>query len=106
MLKNSVVLIYDNSTLLIKHNLSGSLAGAYFTSPYSFKFASSDFHQFLNLKIFLGGKKFNNNDDVGQRPVLSTQAVSFHEEDIQKLVSHQAIVSKSVIALWKIVYVL
>jgi histone-lysine N-methyltransferase SETMAR len=49
----------------------------------------SDFHLFLHLKNFLAGQRFNNDEDV-KRAVqmwLSSQAATFYDEGIQKLVS-------------------
>jgi hypothetical protein len=49
----------------------------------------SDFHLFLHLKKFLAGQRFNNDEDV-KRAVqmwLSSQAATFYDEGIQKLVS-------------------
>jgi histone-lysine N-methyltransferase SETMAR len=57
--------------------------------PYSPDLAPSDFHLFLHLKKFLAGQRFNNDEDV-KRAVqkwLSSQAATFYDEGIQKLVS-------------------
>jgi histone-lysine N-methyltransferase SETMAR len=57
--------------------------------PYSPDLAPSDFHLFLHLKKFLAGQHFNNDEDV-KRAVqkwLSSQAATFYDEGIQKLVS-------------------
>jgi histone-lysine N-methyltransferase SETMAR len=57
--------------------------------PYSPDLAPSDFHLFLHLKKFLASQRFNNDEDV-KRAVqkwLSSQAATFYDEEIQKLVS-------------------
>jgi histone-lysine N-methyltransferase SETMAR len=57
--------------------------------PYSPDLAPSDFHLFLRLKKFLSSQRFNNDEDV-KRAVqkwLSSQAATFYDEGIQKLVS-------------------
>jgi hypothetical protein len=51
--------------------------------------SSWDFHLFLHLKKFLAGQCFNNDEDI-KRAVqkwLSSQAATFYDEGIQKLVS-------------------
>jgi len=50
----------------------------------------SDFHLFLHLKKFLGGKRFDNDDDLKDavRMWLTLQASMYYEEGIQKLVPH------------------
>jgi histone-lysine N-methyltransferase SETMAR len=49
----------------------------------------SDFHLFLHLKNFLAGQRFNNDEDVKKavQKWLSSQAATFYDEGIQKLVS-------------------
>ena len=56
--------------------------------PYSPDLAPSDFHLFLHLKKFLGGKWFDDDDDLKGtvQKWLTTQAAAFYEEGIQKLV--------------------
>jgi len=56
--------------------------------PYSPDLAPSDFHLFLHLKKFLGGKQFDDNDDLKDTVPkwLTLQAATFYEEGIQKLV--------------------
>jgi hypothetical protein len=51
--------------------------------------APSDFNLSLHLKKFLAGQRFNNDEDV-KRAVqkwLSSQAATFYDEGIDKLVS-------------------
>ena len=52
--------------------------------------APSDYHLFLHLKKFLGGKRFDDDDDLkdGVQKCLTSQAAAFYEEDIQKPVPH------------------
>lgn len=56
--------------------------------PYSPDLAPSDFHLFLHLKSFLGGRHFNDDDELKEHVTtwLKTQAATFYEEGIQKLV--------------------
>ena len=56
--------------------------------PYSPDLAPSDFHLFLHLKKFLGSKRFDEDDDLkgAVQKWLTSQAASFYEEGIQKLV--------------------
>ena len=57
--------------------------------PYSPDLVPSDFHLFLHLKKFLGGKQFDGDSDLKDvvQKWLTSQAAAFYEEDIQKLVS-------------------
>ena len=45
-------------------------------------------HLFLHLKKFLGGKRFDDEDDLKDAALkwLTSQAAAFYEEGIQKLV--------------------
>ena len=57
--------------------------------PYSPDLTPSDFHLFLHLKKFVGGKRFDDDDDDLKDAVqkwLTSQAATFYEEGIQKLV--------------------
>jgi hypothetical protein len=49
----------------------------------------SDFHLFLHLKNFLTGQRFNSDEDVKRavQKLLSSQAATFYDKGIQKLVS-------------------
>ena len=55
---------------------------------YSSDLAPSGFHFFLHLKKFLGGKRFDDDDDLKDavQKWLTSQAAAFYEEGIQKLV--------------------
>ena len=48
----------------------------------------SDFHLFLHLKTFLGGKRFDNDDDLKDvvHKWLTKQAAGFYEEGTHKTV--------------------
>jgi len=56
--------------------------------PYSPELAPSDYHLFLQLKKFLGAKRFDNDDDLKDavQKWLTSQVAAFYEEGIQKLV--------------------
>jgi len=56
--------------------------------PYDPDLAPSDFHLFLHLKKFLGGKLFDEDVDLKDavQKWLTSQAAAFYEEGIQKLV--------------------
>jgi len=56
---------------------------------YSPDLAPSDYHLFLHLKKFLGGKRFDDNElKDGVQKWLTSQAAASYEEGIQKLVPH------------------
>jgi len=56
---------------------------------YTPDLSPSDFHLFLHLKKSLGGKRFDDNDDLNGavQKWLTSQAATFYEEGIQKLVT-------------------
>jgi len=56
--------------------------------PYNPDLAPSDFHLFLHLKSFLAGRQFHDDDEVKETVTtcLTSQAASFYDEGIQKLV--------------------
>ncbi|GFV04302.1 histone-lysine N-methyltransferase SETMAR [Trichonephila clavipes] len=56
--------------------------------PYSPDLAVCDFHLFLHLKSFLACKHFSNDKELKENVSnwLKTQAATFYEEDIEKLV--------------------
>ena len=66
--------------------------------PYSPDLAPSDFHLFLHLKKFLGGKRFDDDDGLKDavQKWLTYQAAAFYEEGIQNLCT--AKISASVMA--------
>ena len=57
-------------------------------SPYSPDLSPSGFHLFVHLKKFLGGKRFDNHNDLKDavQKWLTSQAAAFYEEGIHKLV--------------------
>jgi len=57
--------------------------------PYGPDLAPSDFQLFLHLKNFLGGKRFDDDDDLKDavQNWVTSQAATFYEGRIQKLVS-------------------
>jgi histone-lysine N-methyltransferase SETMAR len=56
--------------------------------PYSPHLAPSDFHVFLHLKTFLGGRRFHDDNEVKEaiNTWFASQAASFYDAGIQKLV--------------------
>ena len=77
-------------TLLLRLKISSvHLSGNKWTTPlYSPDLAPSDYHLFLYLKKILGGKRFDDNEDLkdAAQKWLTSQVGPFYEEDIQKLV--------------------
>ena len=77
-------------TLLLRLKTSSPhLSGNKWTTPpYSPDLAPSDYHLFLHLNKFLGGKRFDDDDKDLKDAVqkwLTSQAAAFYEEGIQKL---------------------
>jgi len=60
--------------------------------PNSPDLAPSDFHLFLHLKKFLGGKRFDDDEDLKDavQKWLTSQSAAFYEEGTQKLVPRHA----------------
>jgi hypothetical protein len=58
--------------------------------PYSPDLAPSDFHLFTRTKVWLGTPCLNTNEELmdGVKDWLSSQAATFFDVKIQKLVSH------------------
>jgi histone-lysine N-methyltransferase SETMAR len=56
--------------------------------PTSSDLAPSDFHLFLHLKSFLGGRRFHDYNDVKEAVTtwFASQAAAFYDEGTQKLV--------------------
>jgi histone-lysine N-methyltransferase SETMAR len=56
--------------------------------PYSPDLALSDFHVFLHLKTFLGGRRFHDDSEVKDAvdTWFASQAASFYDAGVQKLV--------------------
>jgi len=63
----------------------------------------SDFHLFLQLKKFPGGKRFDDDDDLKDavQKWLTSQAAAFYEEGIQKLVPRYDNASIMAANMWK-----
>jgi len=91
MLSATILLLRDNSR---PHSAETQDLITSFTweqmdhPPYSPDMASSEHHLFLRLKKFLGGKRFDDVDDLKDvvQKWLTSQAAAFYEEGIQKLV--------------------
>ena len=91
MLSRGVVMIHDNArphTAAATQNLITTFGWEQFDHPpYSPDLAPSDFHLFLHLKSFLTDRRFH--DNVVKEAVttcFASQAASFYDEGIQKLV--------------------
>jgi histone-lysine N-methyltransferase SETMAR len=56
--------------------------------PYSPYLALSDFHVFLHLKTFLGGRRVHDDNEIKEviNKCFASQAASFYDAAIQKLV--------------------
>ena len=71
--------------------------------PYSPDLAPSDFHLFIHIKKFLGGKRFDDDDDLKDavQKWLASQAAAFYEDGIQNLCP--PMISASIMAanMWK-----
>ncbi|GFW41930.1 histone-lysine N-methyltransferase SETMAR [Trichonephila clavipes] len=91
-LSKGVVFLHDNArprtANVTKTLLRGFGWDVFDHPPYSPDLAPSDFHLFLHLKSFLAGKHFNNDKELKENVSnwLKTQAATFYEEGIEKLV--------------------
>jgi histone-lysine N-methyltransferase SETMAR len=58
--------------------------------PYSPDLAPRDFHVFLHLKTFLGGRRFHDDNEVKEavNTWFASQMTSFYDAGIQNLVHH------------------
>ncbi|KAJ4444277.1 hypothetical protein ANN_06069 [Periplaneta americana] len=67
---------------------SRNLAGNKLTIPYSPDLAPGDFHLFLHLKKFLGGQRFDDDDEVktAVQEWFASQAGEFYNEGVERLV--------------------
>ena len=92
-------------TLLLRLKTSSPhLGGNKWTTPtHSPDLAPRDFHLFLHLKKFLGGKRFDSNDDLKDavQKWLTSHAAPFYEEGIQKLVPRYDKCSIMAASMWK-----
>jgi len=57
-------------------------------TPFSPDLAPSDYHLFLHVKKFLGGKRFDDDDDLKDavQKWLTSQGAAFYEQGVQNLV--------------------
>ena len=92
MLSRGVVMIHENArphTAAATQNLITTFGWEQFDHPpYSPDLAPSYFHLFLHLKSFLAGRRFHDDNEVKEAVTTSftSQAASFYDEGIQKLV--------------------
>ncbi|KAJ4439329.1 hypothetical protein ANN_07451 [Periplaneta americana] len=89
MLTDGVVLLHDNArphTARDTQNLISKFGREQIDHPpYSPDLAPSDFHLFLHLKKFLGGQRFDGDDEV-KTAVREWFASQFYKEGIERLV--------------------
>jgi histone-lysine N-methyltransferase SETMAR len=84
-------MIHDNArphTAAAKQYLIATFGSEQFDHPpYNPDLAPSDFHVFLRLKTFLGGRRFHD-DEVNEavNTLFASQAASFYDAGLQKLV--------------------
>jgi len=92
MLSAAILLLHDNAwphTAAQTQDLITSFKWEQMDHPpYSPDLAPSYYHLFLHLKKFLGGKQFDDDDDLKDavQKWLKSQVAAFYEEGIQKLV--------------------
>ena len=92
LLSRGVVMIHENAcphTAAATQNLFTTFGWEQFDHPhFSPDLAPSDFHLFLHLKSFLAGRRFHDDNEVKEAVTTSfaSQAASFYDEGIQKLV--------------------
>ena len=93
MLSATILLLHDNArphSAAQTQDLITSFKWEQMDHPpsYSPDLAPSDYHRFLHLKKFLGGKLFDDDDDLKDavQKWLTSQAAAFYKEGIQKLV--------------------
>jgi len=85
-------MIHDNArpnTAAATQNLITTFGWEQFDHPlYSPDLAPSDLHLFLHLKSFLAGRRFHDDNEVKEAVTtcFASQAASFYDEGIQKLV--------------------
>ena len=92
MLSATILLLHDNARPHSAAQTQGLITSFRWEQIehhlYGPDLAPSDFHLFLHLRKFLGGKRFDDDDDlkdaVQKWPTL--QAAAFYEEGIHKLV--------------------
>lgn len=92
LLSSGVLLLHDNArphSAIHTQNLIKAFGWEQIDHPpYSPDLAPSDFHLFRYLKEFLGGKRFDTDDEVKEavKDWLSSQAADFYDLGLQKLV--------------------
>ncbi|KAJ4428302.1 hypothetical protein ANN_24320 [Periplaneta americana] len=92
MLTDGVVLLHDNARPHTARNTQNLISKFGWEQidhpPYSPDMAPSDFHFFLHLKKFLGGQRFDGDDEVktAVREWFASQAGEFYNEGIERLV--------------------
>jgi histone-lysine N-methyltransferase SETMAR len=91
MLSLGVVMLHDNTrphAAATMQDITATFGWEQFDHPlYSPDLASSDFHLFLHLKTFLGGRRLHN-DEVKEavNTWFASQAASFYDAGRQTLV--------------------
>jgi hypothetical protein len=93
MLSRVVVMLHDNAhphTAAATQDITATFGLEQFDHhPYSPHLAPSDFHVFLHLKTFLDGLWFHDNEvKEAINMWFASQAASFYDAGIQKLVPH------------------
>jgi len=92
MLSATILLLHDNALLHCAAQAQDLITSFKWEQmdhpPYSPDLVPSDYHLFLHLKKFLGGKRFDDDSDlkVAVQKWLTSQAVAFYEEGVQKFV--------------------
>ncbi|XP_063215963.1 histone-lysine N-methyltransferase SETMAR-like [Bacillus rossius redtenbacheri] len=92
MLTSGVVLLHDNarphSAAVTQQLLARFRWEVFDHPPHSPDLAPSDYHRFPTLKKWLGGRRFNTNDELQStvKTWLNRQEASFYAEGIGKLV--------------------
>jgi histone-lysine N-methyltransferase SETMAR len=91
MLSRDVVMLPDNArshTATATQDLFATFGWEQFDHPpYSPDLAPCDLHVFPHLKTFLGGQQFHHDIEV-KEAWFASQAASFYNTGIQKLVPH------------------
>jgi hypothetical protein len=94
MLSRGIVMLHGNArphTTAATQDLIAKFGWEKFDhSPYSPDLSPNDFHVFLHLKTFLGGRRFHVNNKVKEavNKWFASQAESVYNAGIQKLVLH------------------
>jgi hypothetical protein len=92
MLSQGVLMLHDNAhphTAAATQDLIATFGWEQFNHPpFSRDLVPSDFHVFLHLKTFLGGRQFHDDNEVKEavNTWLALQVTSFCDARMQKLV--------------------